>query len=48
MQSSLKRKGFSDFIFPLVESTSNFKLFEKKHDPHSYFILEIKDCEKLV
>ena len=45
MQLSLKRKTFSDFFNPFLESTSNFKHFEKKDDPHSYFITEITGIE---
>ena len=29
-----KRKKLSDFFVPFLESTSNFKHFEKKDDPH--------------
>ena len=47
MQLSLKPTIFSDFFVPLLESTSNFKHFEKKDDRHSYFISEIKECERL-
>ena len=47
MQLSLKPTIFSDFFVPFLESTSNFKHFEKKDDRHSYFISEITDCEKL-
>ena len=32
---SEKRKTFSQFFVLFVESTSNFKHFEKKHDGHS-------------
>ena len=34
MQASEKRKSLSQFFFPFLESTSNFKHFEKK-DCHS-------------
>ena len=47
MQLSLKRKTFSDPFVPFLESTSNFKHFQKKADCHSYFISEITDCERL-
>ena len=47
MQLSLKPTIFSDFFVPFLESTSNFKHFEKKDDRHSYFISEITDCERL-
>ena len=48
MQLSLKPTFYSDFFVPFLESTSNFKHFEKKDDRHSYFISEITDCERLV
>ena len=35
MQLSEKRKTFSEFFVPFLESTSNFKHFEKKDDRHS-------------
>ena len=47
MQLSLKPTIFSDFFVPFLESTSNFKHFEKKDDCHSYFIPEITDSERL-
>ena len=47
MQLSLKPTIFSHFFVPFLESTSNFKHFEKKDDRHSYFISEIKECERL-
>ena len=47
MQISEKLKIFSEFFVPFLESTSNFKHFEKKDDRHSYFISEITDCERL-
>ena len=43
----LKPKTLSDFLVPFLESTSNFKHFEKKDDRHTYFISEIRECEKL-
>ena len=42
----LKPKTLSDFLVPFLESTSNFKHFEKKDDRHTYFISEITECEK--
>ena len=42
-----KRKTFSHFFVPFLESKSNFKHFEKKYDGHSYSISKITDCEKL-
>ena len=47
MQLSLKPKTFSDFFIPFLESTSNFKDFEKNDDHHSYFVSEIADCKRL-
>ena len=49
---SLKPKTFRHFFFfffflPFLESTSNFKHFEKKDDRHSSFITEITGCERL-
>ena len=35
MQLSEKLKTFSQFFLPFLESTSNFKHFEKKDDGHS-------------
>ena len=46
MEFYLKSTIFSDFFVSFLESTSNFKHFEKKDDRHSYFISEIKECEK--
>ena len=40
MPLSLKRKTFVDSFVPFLESTSNFKGFEKKYDRHSYFLLD--------
>ena len=47
MQFSLKPKTFSDFFISFLESTSNFKHFEKKDDRHTYFLSEITECERL-
>ena len=44
---SLKSNIFSYFLVPFLESTSNFKHFEKKDDCHNYFISEITQCERL-
>ena len=46
LQLSPKSKALSDFLNPFLESTSNFKHFEKEYDRHSYFISKIIDCEK--
>ena len=47
MQISEKLKIFSEFFVPFLESTSNFKHFEKKDGSPSYFILEIRHCERV-
>ena len=47
MQLSLKPKFFSYSFVPFLQSTSNFKHFEKNDDRHRYFILEITDCQRL-
>ena len=47
MELSLKATIFSDLFVPFLESTSNFKHFEKKGDSHSYLICEIRDCERV-
>ena len=47
MQLARKRKSFSEFSVPFLESTSNFKHFEKKDYCHSLCISEIRDCENL-
>ena len=35
MQLSSKRKTFSQFFVPFLESRSNFEHFERKYDRHS-------------
>ena len=40
-----KRKLFPQFFVTFPESTSNFKLFDKKDHCHSECISEIRDCE---
>ena len=47
MQLFEKRKTFSQFLVPILESTSYFKRFEKKCDRHSKPISEVTDCENL-
>ena len=47
MSLSLERNFFSDLFVPFLESTSNFKHFEKKDDHQTYFISDINECEKL-
>ena len=46
MKLSLESKFFWDFFGPFLESTSNFKHFEKKDDSHTYFVSEITEYEK--
>ena len=46
-QLSLKPTVFLDFFVPFLDSTSDFKHFEKKDYGHSYFISKITDCERL-
>ena len=47
MSLSLERNFFSDLFVPFLESTSNFKHFEKKDDRHTYFLSDITECERL-
>ena len=47
MLLSLEPKFFSDLFVPFLESTSNFKHFEKNDDRHTYFLSEITECEGL-
>ena len=47
MELYLKPTIFSDIFVSFLESTSNFKDFEKKNDRHSYFTSEITDSERL-
>ena len=48
MQLSQKQKKFSQFFLPFLKSRLNFKDFEKKNDPHTFFILEVTDSENVV
>ena len=47
MKLSLKVRIFPDFFVPFLESTSNFKRFEKKDDRHNNFLSEITESERL-
>ena len=47
MELYLKPTIFSDIFVSFLESTSNFKHFEKKNERHSYFTSEITDSERL-
>ena len=43
---SHKQKTFSEFFSAFLKSTLNFEYFQKKDDPHSQCISEIRDSEK--
>ena len=47
MELYLKQTIFADLFVSFLETTSNFKNFEKNDDRHSYFILEITDSDRL-
>ena len=42
-----KTKTSSDYFVPFLESTLNFKYFEKKDNRLSLFIMEITDSERV-
>ena len=44
MQLSQKQEIFSQFFFEFLKSTLNFERFQKKEEPHAWFISEIKDA----
>ena len=46
MTLSLKRKTFVDSFVRFLESTSNFKCFEKKYERPSYFVLDFYRLSK--
>ena len=46
MQLSQKQKSFSRRFFAFSESALNFEHFQKKYDPHSCCISDIRDSEK--
>ena len=46
MELYLKPTMFPDIFVSFLQSTSNFKHFERKDDRDTYFILEITECEK--
>ena len=48
MQLSQKQKPFSGFFEGFSKSELSFEPFEKKDDPHKFFISEIKDSENMV
>ena len=41
MQFSQKQKNFSTFFAEFLKSKFNFEHFEKKDDPHTFFISDI-------
>ena len=43
---SQKQKAFSEFFLPFSKSTLNFEHFQKKDDPHSWFISEFTHSGK--
>ena len=47
MQLSKKQYTFPNLFAPILKSTSIFKHFSKKDDPHSLYIFEITDCKRL-
>ena len=47
LQLAEKRKTFSGFFVPFLESISNFNHFEKKDHRHTECISEYTDCENL-
>ena len=46
-QLSEKRKPFAEVFVPFLDSTSNFKYFERNDDCHRQCISEITDTENL-
>ena len=45
-QLSQKQKAFSQFFIAFSKCALNFEHFQKKDDPHSWFISEITHSEK--
>ena len=43
MQLSQKQNFFSEFVAIFLKSRLNFEYFEKKDDPHGFFISDITD-----
>ena len=46
MQLSQKQKTLSQFFSQFLKSNYNFENFQKKDDPHNWYISEITDSEK--
>ena len=48
IQSSHKKKTFSEFFVAFLKCGFNFKHFEKKDDPHRFCIFEVRDSKNVV
>ena len=48
MQLSQKQKAFTQLLGAFLKSTISFKYFEKKDDPHIFYISEITVSENVV
>ena len=48
MQLYEKQKTFSELFSVFLNSSLNFKNFQKKDDSHRFFIFEMTDSEKQV
>ena len=46
MQLSPKEKTFSDVFFAFIKTTTNFQHVEKRDDPNSLCIFEIRNCDR--
>ena len=47
MQLFKKQKAFSQFFSAFLKFISNFVHFRKNYGPHSLYLSEATDCEKL-
>ena len=47
MESFQKHKNFGQFLAEFLKFTLNYKYFERKYDPHRFFISEIRDFENV-
>ena len=48
MKLSEKQKDFSNFFEKFLKSSLNFEYFQKKDDPHTVCIFELRDSENVV
>ena len=48
MQLSQKEKTFSQFYGAFLQFRLNFEYFEKKDDPHRFFLFEITEFKNVV